>query len=106
MGRLVSRRRRRRQVGLGEGYPPPKWEWVLEGARQGPLPRPTPIWEGDTPPQAPPLRRLQRLDTRAFSARPVPSIPKSWIRPWMVVIFTKATEAGVYSEWLADTSVI
>ena len=54
------------------------------GRGHSPLPRPSPIGEGVRgipPAQTPPPRRLWRLDTRAFGARPVPPILKSWIRP-------------------------
>ena len=50
---------------LGRGTPPPQTSPPRRLRRLDPLR----------------LRRLRRLDTCAFDARPVPPIPKSWIRP-------------------------
>ena len=47
-----------------------------------PLPRPSPVGRGKPSHQTSPPRRLRRLDTRAYGARPWPPVCNSWIRHW------------------------
>ena len=55
---------------MGRGHSP-----SLEGGGTAPPQTPTLSGEGDTPPHNLSPRRLRRLDSRAFGARPVPPLP-------------------------------